>query len=168
MLSGETSVGKYPVDAAKMMARIVLEAESNRRFYACKNLPLDHFSSYPEIVAAGAYQAAGTARVAAIAAFTTSGASARLISRLRPSVPIYAFTSSRAVARELLLSYGVHPLLTNTVASTDQMLALVEHALLERGRLKVGDGVIIVAGQPVGQSGSTNLLKLHRLGDRRS
>jgi pyruvate kinase len=168
MLSGETSVGKYPVEAAKMMARIVLEVESNRRFYAYKDLPLDDFSSYPEIVAAGAYQAAGTARVAAIAAFTRSGASARLISRLRPSVPIYAFTSSRAVARELLLSYGVYPLLTNTADSTDQMLAFVEHALLERGRLKVGDGVVIVAGQPVGQSGSTNLLKLHRLGERRN
>jgi len=168
MLSGETSVAKYPIDAARMMARIVLEVESNRRFCAYKDLPLGHFSSYPEIVAAGAYQAAGTAGVAAIAAFTAGGASARLISRLRLSVPIYAFTSSRAVARELLLSYGVHPLLTSTVDCTDEMLALVERTLLEGGRLKAGDGVVVVAGQPVGQSGVTNLFKLHRLGEYRS
>jgi pyruvate kinase len=163
MLSGETSVGKYPVEAAKMMARIVHEAQSDRRFYAYKELPLGGFSSYPEIVEAGAFQAAGNAGVAAIAAFTTSGRSARLISRLRPSVPIYAFTSSLTVARELLLSYGIHPLLATTVDSTDQMLALVERTLLHRGNLKTGDGVVVVAGQPVEHSGSTNLLKLHRL-----
>ena len=99
---------------------------------------------------------------------TTSGASARLISRLRPSVPIYAFTPSLMAARALLLSYGVHPMLSTPVDSTDQMLELVERTLLERGRLKVGDGVVIVAGQPIGQYGTTNLLKLHRLGDRAS
>ena len=106
MLSGETSVGKFPVEAAKMMARIIIETESNQRFRVYKDLPLGDFPSYPEIVAASACQAARTASVAAVAAFTTSGASARLISRLRPSVPIYAFTSSPTIARELLLSYG--------------------------------------------------------------
>ena len=165
MLSGETSVGKYPIEAARMMARIVLEAESNQRFHVYKDLPLGDFPSYPEIVAASPCQAAGTAGVAAIAAFTTSGASARLISRLRPSVPIYAFTSSPTIARELLLSYGVHPMLTSAVDSTDQMLALVERTLLKNGRLKAGDGIVVVAGQPVGQSGATNLPKLHRLGE---
>jgi pyruvate kinase len=165
MLSGETSIGKYPIEAARMMARIVDEVESNRRFYAYKDLPLGRFSSYPEIVAAGAFQAAGTAGVRAIAAFTTSGTSARLISRLRPSVPIYAFTSSWTIARQLLLCYGVHPLLTDTIDSTDRMFSLVERTLLEKERLKPGDGVVIVAGQPVGRAGATNLLKLHRLGE---
>jgi pyruvate kinase len=167
MLSGETSVGKYPIEAATMMARIVLEAESNRRFRAYKDLPLGDLPSYPEIVAAGAFQAAGAAGVAAIAAFTTTGASARLISRHRPALPIYAFTSSRTLARRLSLSYGVHPVLCSVVNSTDQMLALVERTLMQRGRLKVGDGVVVVAGQPVGQPGATNLLKLHRLGEPR-
>ena len=167
MLSGETSVGKYPVEAAGMMAKIILETESNRRFRTYKDLPLDDFPSYPEIVAAAAFQAAETASVAAIAAFTTSGASARLISRHRPSVPIYAFTSSRTLARELALSYGVHPVMCSVVDSTDRMLALVERTLLEPGRLKAGDGVVVVAGQPVAQPGATNLLKLHRLGECR-
>jgi pyruvate kinase len=92
-----------------MMARIVLEAESSRRFHTYKDLALGDFPSCPEIVAASASQAAGTARVAAIATFATTGESARLISRLRPSVPIYAFTSSRALARRLMISYGVEP-----------------------------------------------------------
>jgi pyruvate kinase len=126
MLSGETSVGKYPVEAARMMARIVLEAESSRRFHTYKDLPLGDFPSYPEIVAASACQAAGTARVAAIATFAASGESARLISRLRPSVPIYAFTSSLALARRLMVSYGIEPVVIGIVDSTDQMLALVE------------------------------------------
>jgi pyruvate kinase len=165
MLSGETAVGKYPVDAASMMGRIIREAESNPRFRAYKDLPLGELPTYPEIVAAGACAAAGRAGVAAIAAFTTSGASARVISRLRPAVPIYAFAPSPAVARELLLNYGVHPVLGSPVNSTDQMLTLVERTLLERGWLKAGDGVVVVAGQPIAQPGTTNFLKLHRLGE---
>jgi pyruvate kinase len=165
MLSGETSVGKYPVEAVKMMARIAEEAESSRQFRAYKDLPLSAASRYPEIVAAAACQAAGVAGVAAIAVFTSSGSSARLVSRLRPAVPIYAFTTSQKVARELLLSYGVHPVLAPEVRSTDLMLAQVERMLLERGWLKHGDGVVAIAGQPIGHSGSTNLLKLHRLGE---
>ena len=163
MLSAETSVGKYPTEAARMMARIVLAAGSNRRFRAYKDLQLGNCPTYPEIIAASACEAARTAGVAAIGVFTASGAAARLISRLRPSVPIYAFTPSRAVARELLLSFGVHPVLGATVDSTDQMLELVERTLLERGWLKAGDGVVVVAGQPVAQPGTTNFLKLHRL-----
>lgn len=165
MLSGETSVGKYPAEAVEMMARIAVEAESSRRFRAYKDLPLGATPSYPEIVAAAACQAAGAAGVTAIAVFTTSGSSARLISRLHPPVPIYAFTPVPTVARRLSLSYAVHPILAPEVQSTDLMLAQVERTLLEQGWLKPGDGVIAVAGQPIGHSGTTNLLKLHRLGE---
>jgi pyruvate kinase len=165
MLSGETSVGKYPAEAVKMMARIAEEAESSRQFRAYKDLPLGDAPSYPEILAAAACRAAGVAGVAAIAVFTSTGSSARLISRLRPPVPIYAFTTSCGVARELALSYGVHPVLAPEVQSTDLMLAQVEQTLLERGWLRRGDGVVAIAGQPIGHSGTTNLLKLHRLGE---
>jgi pyruvate kinase len=127
-------------------------------------LPLGDCPRYPDVVAAIACQAARTAGVGAIAVFTSSGATARLISRHRPSVPIYALTSSRSQARELLLVYGVHPILIAVVNSTDQMLAMVERTLLEQGRLRAGEGVMVVAGQPVGRPGTTNLLKLHRLG----
>lgn len=165
MLSGETSVGKYPVEAAKMMDKIAVEAESNRRFRAYKDLVPSENPSYPDVLAVAACQAAAAPGVAAIAVFTTTGSAARLISRLRPSVPIYAFTTSPVVARELSLSYGVHQVLERTVESTEQMLALVDRTLLERGWLKPGDGIVGVTGQPFGQSGTTNLLKLHRLGE---
>lgn len=164
MLSGETSVGKHAAETVKMMAKIAVKAESTRRFRVYKDLPLGEAPSYPEIVAAAAYQAAGTAGVAAIAVFTTSGSSARMISRFRPGVPIYAFTPAIGVARRLSLSYGVHPVLAPAQGSTDKMLELVEQTLLERGWVKPGDGVVVVAGQPIGQLGSTNFMKLHRVG----
>lgn len=163
MLSGETSVGKFPVEAARMMASIVLETESNRQFRTYKDLGVDYSASYPEVIASAAFQASHTAGVAAIAVFTTTGETARLVSRFRPSVPIYAFTPSPEVARQLLFSYGVHPVFSGFLNSTDQMLAVVERTLLSRGLLGPGDGVVIVAGQPIGKSGATNLLKLHRV-----
>jgi pyruvate kinase len=141
VISGGPSVGKYPIEAARMMSRIAVETGSNRRFRAYRNLLLGDQPSYPEIVAAAACQAAKTAGVEAIVVFTTSGKSARLISRLRPRVPIYAFTPSRRVVRELVLSYGVHPMLSGVVTSTDQMLAQVETMLLEVSPLKREPGL---------------------------
>ena len=165
MLSGETAVGKFPVQAAETMARIAKQAESTRRFRFYKDLVAEEKSTYPEIIAQAAYQAAKMAGVAAIGVFTKSGVSARLISRLRPPVPIFAFTPQVETARQLALSYGVTSALVKPQVSTDEMLAQIDKIVLERGWLKRGDGVVSVAGQPVGQSGSTNMLKLHRVGD---
>ena len=97
--------------------------------------------------------------------FTSSGASARLISRFRPPVPIYAFTQNECIARQLSVSFGVEPILAPDVKSTDQMLLQMEHMLVNSGRLKPGDNVVFVAGQPIGRTGSTNLIKLHRIGE---
>ena len=165
MLSGETAVGKFPVQAAETMARIAKQAESTRRFRFYKDLVAEEKSTYPEIIAQAAYQAAKMAGVAAIGVFTKSGVSARLISRLRPPVPIFAFTPQVETARQLALSFGVTSALVKPQVSTDEMLAQIDKIVLERGWLKRGDGVVSVAGQPVGQSGSTNMLKLHRVGD---
>ena len=121
--------------------------------------------SHAEIIAAAAGQAAATGRLAAIAVFTASGGAGRLISRLRPALPIFAFTPSPPVARALSISYGVHPVLVSAVESTDVMIEMVERELLEKGNLKPGDEVAVVAGQPTGIVDGTNLLKLHRLGE---
>ncbi|MGH7916941.1 MAG: pyruvate kinase, partial [Candidatus Binataceae bacterium] len=165
MLSGETSVGAHPVEAVKMMIRIAVEAESSRKFRAYGELSLGDTPTYSEIIAAAVGRTAATGAVSAIALFTTSGAAARLISRIRPALPIFAFTPSPLVARELSLSYGVHPVLATAVESTDRMIDLVEEVLLQRGYLRPGDGVAVVAGQPIARPGGTNLLKLHRLGE---
>jgi pyruvate kinase len=165
MLSAETSTGRYPELAARMMTRI---AEETERWLGPQGFPepLPLLTpSNAEIIADAAYHAARSAGVAAIVVFTTSGASARLISRFRPPVPIYAFTQSECIARQLSVSFGVEPILAPDVESTDQMLLQMERMLVNSGRLKPSDNVVFVAGQPIGRSGSTNLIKLHRIGD---
>ncbi|MCS6952059.1 MAG: pyruvate kinase [Bryobacterales bacterium] len=167
MLSEETSVGKYPVEAVRMMARIAAEADSTVRTRGLQEPPHGPNPSYAEIVADAAHQAAHNAGLSAIVVFTATGFSARLIARYRPRVPIYAFTPSDAVARRLSPVYGVRPILAPDVPSTDDMLALMDRVLIERRLVRPGDGVVFVAGQPIGRAGTTNLLKLHRVGELR-
>ena len=165
MLSAETSTGRYPGLAARMMTRIAEETERWLRPPGFPE-PLPPLTpSNAEIIADAAYHAARSAGVAAIVVFTTSGASARLISRFRPPVPIYAFTQNECVARQLSVSFGVEPILAPDVKSTDQMLLQMEQMLVNSGRLKPDDNVVFVAGQPIGRTGSTNLIKLHRIGE---
>jgi len=165
MLSAETSTGRYPELAARMMARI---AEETERWLGPQGFPepLPPLTpSNAEIIADAAYHAARSAGVAAIVVFTSSGASARLISRFRPPVPIYAFTQNECIARQLSVSFGVEPILAPDVKSTDQMLLQMEQMLVSSGRLKPRDNVVFVAGQPIGRTGTTNLIKLHRIGE---
>src|SRR6266446_1897862 len=167
MLSAETSVGKYPVEAAGYMVRIAAEAEASINRRGFQDLPAIPDPSHAEIVADAAYHAARAARVSAIVVFTASGSSARLVSRYRPPVPIYAVTPSEIAARQLLIHYGVFPILAPEVGSTDEMLAQMDRVLIERSHLREGDIVVFVAGQPVGRPGTTNLMKLHRIGELR-
>jgi pyruvate kinase len=165
MLSAETSVGAYPVQTVQYMARIAHEAErsiSKRGFQD----PVQHNEpSTAQVVADSAYHAARAARAAAVVVFTSSGSSARLISRYRPPVPIYAVTPSDEAARRLSVCYGVIPVLAPHVASTDEMLSQMDRLLIDRKLLNVGDTVVFVAGQPVGHVGTTNLMKVHRVGE---
>jgi pyruvate kinase len=167
MLSAETSVGKYPVEAVRMMARIASETDAAVSTRGLQEPPHGPNPSYAEIVADAAHQSAHDAQVAAIVVFTATGFSARLISRYRPGVPVYAFTPSEAVARRLSAVYGIRPILAPDVPSTDDMLALMDRVLVERNLVRPGEGVVFVAGQPIGRAGTTNLLKLHRIGELR-
>jgi pyruvate kinase len=167
MLSAETSIGRHPVEAVEMMARVASGAEVSVRTRKLEDPPHGANPTYAEIVADAAHHAANVASVAAIVVFTSSGFSARLVARYRPPVPIYAFTTDDVVARRLSPIYGVRPIFAPRVPSTDAMLSLMDRVLVERGMVKDGDGVIFVAGQPIGRSGTTNLLKLHRIGELR-
>ena len=163
MLSAETSVGRDPGNTVRTMATIASETEGWLRPKGFPD-PLPRVTpSNAEIVAEAAYHAARSASVAAIVVFTTSGATARLISRYRPPVPIYAFTQSAAVARQLAVSFGVHPIVVPVVESTERMLLQMGDVLLQSVLLHAGDNVVFVAGQPIGHIASTNLMKLHRL-----
>lgn len=167
MLSAETSVGQYPVEAVRFMSRIASEAERSLRARGFEDVQPVARPSFAEIVANAAYHAAHDASVTAIVVFTASGGSARIISRFRPPDPIFAVTPSDAVARQLSVQYGVVPVLAPEVASTDEMLSQCDRMLVERGFLTPGDSVVFVAGQPVARPGTTNLMKLHRVGELR-
>jgi len=102
----------------------------------------------------------------AIVVFTQSGGTAARIARFRPQLPIIAFTSSQEIRRRLALFWGVRALPVGTMDNSDQQISLVEETLLENGFRK-GDVVVITMGVPLGSSGSTNLMKVHKLGEKR-
>ena len=164
MLSAETASGAHPLEAVRMMATIAEEAEcflSNRPF---PEPPLDNTPTHAHIIAEAAYHSGLSASVKAIAVFTTSGETVRLIARYRSRVPIFAFCETAAAARELTVIYGAHPIAPVSVKSIEEMLEVCENKLLREGWSHIGDSVIVVAGAPFGMPGSANLLKLHRVG----
>jgi pyruvate kinase len=161
MLSAETSTGKYPIESVKMMSKIAIETECALRGQGFKEVQLISELTTPHIVADAAYHAARSAGVSALVVGTTSGSTARLLARYRPPVPIYAFTSDERIARELAIVYGVEAIVAAASDSTDEMLFNMERALIKTGRVQAGESVVFVAGQPVNQPGTTNMLKLH-------
>jgi len=167
MLSAETSVGRYPVEAVTVMDRTAAEAEASIRKLGFRELPQREYVTHAEIVADSAYHAAKMAGAQAIVVFSASGASARLVARFRPPVPIFVFTPSLQASRGLSVVFGAKPIMQPQVSSTDDMMALMDRILIERGYLKPRDSVVFVAGQPIGRPGSTNLMKLHRVGEGR-
>ncbi|MBC7928236.1 MAG: pyruvate kinase [Bryobacteraceae bacterium] len=167
MLSAETSKGEYPVEAAAMMARIAREAENSLKHAGYKETPRrdSDAPSYAETMAEMAYRCARLQGASAIVVFTASGSSARMVSRYRPPTQIYAFTQSATVARKLAVIYGVTAILAPDPIDTDEMVKQLDHLLLGKGLLKPRESVVFVAGQPIGKPGTTNFVKLHRMGD---
>jgi pyruvate kinase len=164
MLSAETSAGRFPAEAVRMMARIAEQADAavDARGY----VPLDTGTKgYSAIIADAAVAAASEAGLKAIVVFTTSGSTARLVSRLRPPVPVYAFTPDERVARQLAVQFGVRAVTAPRVASVDEMLRQVDEIAIRKGLLAPGDCVAFVSGVPIGRPGTTNTLKLHRAGE---
>ena len=166
MLSEETATGKHPVEAVAMMARIAARAEEEIPRRAPEWRRHEVFS-LPQAIADAACHAARDLGARAIVAFTQSGFTARLISQERPEAPIIALTPSREVQRRLLLCWGVSARLVRTVETTDAMIEEAEAALLADGSVQRDDVLVIISGSPMWVSGTTNLLKLHRVGERR-
>jgi pyruvate kinase len=163
MLSGETSVGKFPIVTVETMARIIVKMEEN----ALDSIPA--LGGLPRTKGGAITRAAAEvgellgARF--LVAFTQSGDSARRLSRLRSPIPLLAFTPEQAVRSQLALVWGVETFLTPYVKHTDEMVRQVDQSLLGAGRVARGDLVIIVAGSPPGIPGSTNAMRVHRIGD---
>jgi pyruvate kinase len=166
MLSAETATGRYPVEAVQVMARIAERAEQ-ATLRAEARRPHREGVGFPEAIADAAATAAHVLGARTIVAFTQSGFSARLISQERPRVPIIALTPFGEVQRRLALSWGVSSRLIRKVETTDEMIEEVEAALLGDGSVRVNDVIVIISGSPMWVTGTTNLLKLHRIGERR-
>jgi pyruvate kinase len=159
MLSAETASGRYPREAVTMMARIVVEAEQNVRDFPRRRRD-KHSLSVAETICEAIAHAAEDLPMGAIAVFTETGNTARMISKYRPKASIFAFSYVPAVCNRMNLLWGVHPLAQPPVHSGDEMLTAAEQALLHRGRLKAGDVLAVVAGTQMA-SGSTNFMRLH-------
>jgi pyruvate kinase len=166
MLSAETATGRYPVEAVQVMARIAERAEQAvlRRPVARQHR---EGVGFPEAISDAAATAAHVLGARAIVAFSQSGFSARLISQERPDVPIIALTPFVEVQRRLALSWGVSSRLIRKVETTDEMIEEVEATLLGDGSVRTNDVIVIISGSPMWVTGTTNLLKLHRVGERR-
>jgi len=169
MLSAETATGRYPAEAVQVMARVAERAETAALAATVeRRRPRPPGGAgFPEAISDAAATAARVLQARAIVAFTQSGFSARLISQERPDVPIIALTPFTEVRRRLGLSWGVSSRLIRKVETTDDMLEEIEATLLGDGSVRVNDTLVIISGAPMWVTGTTNLLKLHRVGERR-
>jgi pyruvate kinase len=162
MLSGETSVGRYPIETVETMGRIVEAVEAESVVVP----PLTHVPRTKRGVLSYAARDIGERLNAkALVAFTQSGDTVRRLARLHTHLPLLAFTPEPAVRSQLSLTWGVETFITPEVDSTDLMVRQVDTAMLSIGRYQPGDLVVVVAGSPPGTVGSTNLIRVHRLGE---
>ncbi len=165
MLSGEVSVGKYPIETVRTMAKIVCAVEDVEDG-APSVPPLNHVPrTKPGILSYAARDIGERLNAKALVAFTQSGDTVRRLARLHTRLPLLAFTPLPEVRSQLALSWGTETFLVDGVDSTDAMIRQVDHSLEGIGGYSTGDQVVIVAGAPPGTVGSTNLIHVHRIGE---
>jgi pyruvate kinase len=163
MLSGETSVGEFPVETVAAMARIIESTEDNGldRLPALGTRPHTHSGA----VSLAAVEIAELLGSKYVCVFTESGDSVRRVARLRSSVPTLAFTPSETTRNRLALVWGAQTYLVSPVKHTDEMMFQVDEILMAEAKARQGEEVVVVAGTPPGITGSTNSLRVHRVGD---
>ncbi|MEI6867190.1 MAG: pyruvate kinase [Actinomycetes bacterium] len=163
MLSGETSVGDFAIQAVQTMARIIERTEEAMldQIPALKHNPRTKGGAITKAAA----EVGAIVGAKFLVAFTQSGDSARRMARLRSAIPILALTPEIAVYNQLALSWGVESMITPTVDHTDEMVKQVDSLLLSTGRAQKGETIMIVAGAPPGIPGSTNAMRVHKIGD---
>ena len=169
MLSGETARGKYPLETVAMMSRIVQEAETamTRLPHAPRRRHEDHRYSVAETICESIAHAAEDLPMGAIAVFTESGNTARMLSKHRPKVCIYAFSRKPEVCNRMNALWGVHPVHAEEWESAESMLRTAEKELISKGLLREGDVLGLVAGTKL-TSGATNFMRLHTVGENNS
>ncbi|HEV7908920.1 MAG TPA: pyruvate kinase [Pseudonocardiaceae bacterium] len=162
MLSGETSVGRYPIESVRTMSRIIVAVETESTVVP----PLTHVPRTKRgVISYAARDIGERLNAKALVAFTQSGDTVRRLARLHTPLPLLAFTPEQDVRSQLALTWGTETFLVPKVETTDQMVQQVDTSMLSIGRYQPGDLVVIVAGSPPGTVGSTNLIRVHRLGE---
>ena len=166
MLSGETAAGKYPVEAVRTMAAIAQRTESDHNYLSrMRKAPNDHHLSIAAATAHAACTTAADLKADMVITVSKSGETARLLSRCRPEQPIIACVMEEQVQRHLALSWGVIPLLMPYARNTDELIDFSIQVAQEAGLVQDGDLAVLTAGVPVGISGTTNMIKVHLVGD---
>jgi pyruvate kinase len=161
LLTAETTIGRYPVEVVTTMRRIIVAAEA----VDLRSLPpLKDRTSVQAAIARAAARTACDLGAQALVAFTRSGSTVCLLASHREPVPLYAFTSEPAVRGQLSVVWGVETFVVPNVRTTDEMVQQVTSAMLEVGRGEPGDLIVMVAGTPPGAAGTTNSMRVHRLG----
>lgn len=166
MLSGETAVGKFPMETVQVMRSIVKAAEADfnyKDYFASHSTLIYH--DVPSAVTLATVKAAYTSNAKAIFTFTSGGSTARLLSRLRPSMPIVALTSNEKCYHQMSINWGVVPILDLYYSSLQKAFERISSIALEREIVSYGDMVVVTAGSPFGISGTTNMMIMENIGD---
>jgi pyruvate kinase len=166
MLSGETAAGAYPLEAVQMMAKVALCAEREMDYSSIFREKTTQFGteSITDAIGEAVTQIAQDQKAAAILCSTSTGGTARAVAKFKPAVPILAATTRAETYRAMALYWGVHPMLVPSPKDTDEMIAQAVGAAMREGHVDEGDLVVITAGTPLGVPGSTNLIKVHCIG----
>jgi pyruvate kinase len=167
MLSGETAVGKHPIKAVKTMASIINEAEEHASEWGHFDTGFSDDISHENTlyITRAAKELARDKDVAAIAVFTISGRTARIMSKTRPGVPILAFTPNKTTYNKMAMYWGIQPFIVPHSESVEEMLEQVENIINESTKLEPGQEVVLVAGFPIGEMRPANFLLLHEVED---
>ncbi|MDV2684789.1 pyruvate kinase [Alkalihalophilus lindianensis] len=166
MLSGETAAGDYPVEAVQTMNNIAARTEQALNYQAIlSKRTKETRPSITSAISQSVAHAAFNLNASAILTATESGYTARVVAKYRPQSPIVAVTSNERVMRTLSLVWGVYPLLGQNAETTDEMLDSTVNTAVKAGQIGQGDLVVITAGVPVGETGTTNLMKVHVIGE---
>lgn len=168
MLSGETAVGDYPVKSVEMMVSIICQAESHMLDWGHAKIEISHDLPHDDtlFITRAAHEVARDKQVTAIAVFTQSGRTARMMSKTRPGVPILAFTPSTSTYQRMGILWGVTPHLVPHSETVEKMLAHVEAAMISETTIQPGQEVALIAGFPIGKQGPANFALLHTIGQR--
>lgn len=164
MLSGETASGDYPIESVLTMARIILEAERNKELYSGPRDILPLPGSTVESIEFSTSRIANHVGAVAIGCITHSGMAARVLSKFRPDTPIVAITENEAVLRRIMFYWGVRGVVIPKIVATDDLFGMVEAVLVQNGWAEPEDLVVVTAGVPTLRRGTTNMVKVHRVG----